>query len=153
MQQENGIGNYPQKRLDRVRNIGLSLAVTAMMLGSTKLFADVEGGQRGEVEHLLGFIQDSGCSMERNGSWHEPEEALRHIRKKYGYFRDKITTTEDFIELSASKSTMSSKYYLVSCGERTPIKARDWLLQELNRYRRDGRSVSVGNRLLESEVT
>lgn len=124
-----------------------------MMIFATPLSADVGNAQRGEVEHLLGFIRSSGCTMERNGSRHNSEEALGHIQKKYDYFRDKIKTTEDFIELSASKSTMSGRFYTVSCGSHSPIKARDWLLQELKRYRDGGKAASVNIHSLENEAT
>lgn len=77
--------------------------------------------------------------IERNGKRHSSAEALAHIKKKYDYFRDRIRTTEDFILLSASKSTMSGKSYTVSCDGLEHIQTRDWLMQELNEYRGEKR--------------
>lgn len=108
------------------------------ILYSGMLSADVPAAQKPEIEHLLGFVLQSGCSIDRNGKSYPASEAISHIQKKYAYFKSDIETTEDFIELSASKSTMSGKYYLVSCAGAEAVKTRDWLLQELGRYR-DGK--------------
>ena len=60
-----------------------------------------------------------------------------HIEKKYDYFRDDITSTEEFIEYSATKSTMSGDFYMVSCPGKEAIRTQDWLMDELKRFRRE----------------
>ncbi|WP_446010773.1 DUF5329 family protein [Candidatus Electrothrix sp.] len=110
------------------------LVVMALMLTGT-VHADVPPEQQAEVAHLLQFVKSSTCRINRNGSFHQGEEAAEHIQKKYDYFQDKIRTTEDFIKYSASKSTMSGKYYTVHCDGQKPIRTRDWLLRELEAYR------------------
>jgi len=87
------------------------------------------------VEHLLEFVRQSDCVMIRNGSEHIGEEAVSHIQKKYDYFEDDITTTEAFIEYSATKSTMSGKYYTVKCPDGKEMHTQDWLLEELEAFR------------------
>jgi hypothetical protein len=98
--------------------------------------ADVPDSQRHEVEHLLGFVAHSGCTLIRNGSRHDAAEAVDHILKKYDYFRDDIHSTEDFIAYSATKSTLSGRQYRVECPGRASLSSSEWLLQELARYRR-----------------
>jgi len=98
-------------------------------------YADVTQSQRDEVEHLIDFVRDSGCLIERNGVKHSGAEAVEHIRTKYAYFRDTIKTTEDFIDYSASKSTMSGKPYLVYCPGMKEIPAGEWLYKELKAFR------------------
>jgi len=112
----------------------LLLAVMTVILTGI-VHADVPPEQQPEVAHLLSFVRSSPCTINRNGTTHQGEEAAAHIRKKYDYYRDKITTTEQFIEYSASKSTMSGKYYTVHCDGQEPIRTQDWLLQELEEYR------------------
>lgn len=97
--------------------------------------ADVTGSQLDEVNHLLAFVKNSQCIMTRNGDEHSGAEGVKHIQRKYDYFRDKISSAEEFIEYSASKSTMSKKYYTVSCDGETSIKTQDWLLEELKQFR------------------
>src|SRR6185369_15646734 len=38
-----------------------------------------------EVEHLLGYLQKSGCRFNRNGTWYASEKAVDHLRRKYAY--------------------------------------------------------------------
>ena len=97
--------------------------------------ADVPPGQVAEVDHLLEFVKDSGCMINRNGSEHRAADGVEHIKKKYDYFRDDIHDTEEFIEYSATKSTMSGDYYMVTCAGKAAIRTQDWLLEELMRFR------------------
>lgn len=97
--------------------------------------ADVPPAQRQEVAHLLSFVRYSTCEMIRNGTAHNGQEGYRHVLDKYDYFRDRIHSTEDFIDLAASKSLLSGKRYLVDCPHREPQRTADWLRQELMRYR------------------
>jgi hypothetical protein len=57
-----------------------------------------------EINYLLGFIGRSGCMFYRNGSWYDSHRAQSHLRNKYDYLaaRDRIKTTDDFIELAAT---------------------------------------------------
>ena len=106
-----------------------------VFLSAAPLGADVPPEQKPEVEHLIGFLQTSDCSMIRNGRAHDGAEAARHVRRKYKHFRDDISSTVEFIELSATKSTMSSKPYEVHCPGEPPRQSADWLLDELEAYR------------------
>ena len=97
--------------------------------------ADVPPGQEAEVEHLIAYLENSGCNMVRNGKIYSGEEGGKHVRRKYEYFRDDISSTEEFVELSATKSTMSGKPYKVHCPGEPPRDSADWLLEELDVYR------------------
>ena len=97
--------------------------------------ADVPDAERHEVQHLLDYLRASDCAMERNGEQHSSEDAYAHVKKKYDYFRDDIKTPKEFIDYAATKSTMSGKYYRVICPGDPPVRTRDWLLDELRRYR------------------
>ena len=97
--------------------------------------ADVPENQVAEVNHLINFVKTSDCVLNRNGTDHSGEKSVAHIQKKYNYFRKKIKSTEDFIEYSATKSTMSGKYYTVTCPGQEAINSQDWLLNELARFR------------------
>lgn len=94
-----------------------------------------------EINHLLEFVKNTECQYERNGELHTGKEAAKHIKKKYKYFKNEINSTEKFIELSATKSTMSGKYYMIHCKDNIKLKSQEWLLQELREYRRASTSV------------
>lgn len=100
--------------------------------------ADVSASQKPEVKHLFDFISQSGCRMVRNGETHDAPDAVKHIQRKYDYYRSDIKTTEDFIDRAATKSSMSGKRYTVECpGQKTRPTAQ-WLKEELNRFRMEG---------------
>ena len=115
-----------------MKNVFIILLLVISDIG----MADVPSEQQAEVEHLLAFVKNSGCVIIRNGMEYPAEKGVRHIEKKYDYFRDDISSTEDFIELSAAKSTMSGKFYTVTCPAKRAIKTQDWLMLELKRFRK-----------------
>jgi hypothetical protein len=121
------------------KRVWLAAVVLAAVIASLGARADVPDADSHEVLHLLEYLRTSGCAMERNGKKHNSEDAYSHVKKKYDYFRAEITSSEGFIDYSASKSTMSNKYYLVYCEGESAVRTRDWLLEELRRYREEGR--------------
>lgn len=90
-----------------------------------------------EIQYLLSSLANSNCQFERNGSWHSPSEASTHLTKKWHYFADKgkIATTEDFIELAASKSSMSGDPYHVQCQGEAVQLSQEYLQTLLSQYR------------------
>jgi hypothetical protein len=88
-----------------------------------------------EIAHLLNFIASTDCVFERNSSLYKHREAVDHIHKKYQYFAGKIKSAEDFINLSATKSSISGKYYKIHCNNQSPINSQAWLLTELKAQR------------------
>ncbi|MFC0679786.1 DUF5329 domain-containing protein [Lysobacter korlensis] len=98
---------------------------------------DLAPGTKHEIESLFSTLASSGCQFSRNGSWHAAGEAKEHLGRKYAYLlkKDLITTTESFVELAASKSSMSGKPYLVRCGKASPVPSRQWLLKQLRHIR------------------
>ena len=97
--------------------------------------ADVTDTQLAEVNHLINYVKNSNCVLNRNGTEHLAENSAEHIKRKYNYFKNKIKSTEDFIKYSATKSTMSGEYYTVVCPGQEELKTRNWLLNELELFR------------------
>jgi hypothetical protein len=112
-----------------------NILAIAFVLFSSSIIADALPRQKLVIDHLLNFVKHSTCKINRNGKIHDGSAAASHIKKKYDYFKDDIETTEQFIELSATKSTLSGKYYMVQCGDGKQIRTKGWLLKELRSYR------------------
>ncbi|MGJ0485162.1 MAG: DUF5329 family protein [Methylomicrobium sp.] len=93
------------------------------------------GNAEREIAHLIKFVENTPCYYERNGELHSGREAAEHIRKKYDHFKDEISTAEDFIALSATKSELTGKKYRVLCEGENPLDSNQWLLGELKTYR------------------
>ena len=87
-----------------------------------------------EISHLLNYIESSDCIFIRNGSRHDPKEAVEHIEKKYNYLKKRIKSTEDFIKGAATGSSLSGKPYMIICNDKE-MKTADWLTVELKIYR------------------
>ena len=90
-----------------------------------------------EISHLLNYVKKTECTYIRNGSEHNGMDAAAHIQNKYDYFNNKgqIKTAEDFIRLSATKSTMSGRKYMIACPGEEKVESGKWLLSELKRFR------------------
>ncbi len=113
--------------------LSAALAVSAASASA----APPPAATQAEVSHLLAYLAGSNCQFNRNGSWYPAPDAAAHLKKKYDYLVDKgaIGSSEAFIELGASKSSVSGKPYLVKCGQAQPVESAPWLGAELARYR------------------
>ena len=108
-------------------------------MSSTASLADVSESQALEIDYLISYLQNSDCQMIRNGKAHSGEDGAWHVRRKYDHFRNKISSTEEFINYSATKSTMSGRLYEVQCPGAEPVPSSAWLLEELEVYRENYR--------------
>lgn len=102
---------------------------------ASPVMADVPAEQQAEVQHLLNHLANSDCAMIRNDKTYEAEEATEHVQRKYDHYRDQITSTEEFIERSATRSLISGKAYHVACPGEDAVPSGEWLGDELGRYR------------------
>ena len=114
-----------------MKNIIKALIVTLTLLAGSAV-ADTQQ----EIDHLLGYVADTNCQYDRNGTVHSGPEAMDHINMKYEHYRKKVKIAEDFIKYSATKSMMSGKKYKIRCPGAEAVNASDWLLEELHRYRK-----------------
>ena len=90
-----------------------------------------------EVNFLLGYLEGSGCEFYRNGTWHDSKAAQAHVRSKYKYLvmRNQVNTTEEFIERAATESSLSGQPYEVRCKGAASVTSKQWLRDELARFR------------------
>lgn len=89
-----------------------------------------------EIKGLLDFVEHSECQFVRNGSEYPGPRARAHLEKKLDYLEGKnmVHSAEDFIDLAATKSSMSGRAYEVRCpGGVEP--AGLWLKRALQRQR------------------
>ena len=116
---------------------------TAILLILSPLLAHAEPAPaaRQEIAHLIGYLTASGCSFQRNGSWHDAAQAAKHLQRKYDYLqkRDLVASSEDFITRAASESSLSGTPYQVRCGSAAPVASAAWLKAELAKYRGERR--------------
>ena len=120
----------------------LSIALACALAAGAGFAAELTPAAAKEVQHLLAYLETSGCQFLRNGSWHSSPDARRHLQQKYDYLARKgmLSSAESFLELGASASSASGKPYRVRCpGDAEPTPSATWLKAELDRYRRKAR--------------
>lgn len=90
-----------------------------------------------EIGQLFSVLEHSGCQFQRNGSWHDAAAASAHLRRKYDYLLKKgvVTSTERFIELAATKSSMTGTPYRVRCSGAPTVDSRTWFSRQLTELR------------------
>jgi hypothetical protein len=101
------------------------------------LAADMTPAVQKEITQLLDRIEASNCSFGRNGSWHPPAEARKHLQMKMDYMvkRNMLGSTEEFISKAATASSVSGQAYQIRCGNDAPMTSATWLIAELKRIR------------------
>jgi hypothetical protein len=113
-----------------------SFAALAVLSGAA--FADpTPASVRGEIDAMLNRLEASGCQFQRNGRWHDGARARSHLLDKLAYIekRGTVQSAEQFIELAASRSSVSGRPYQVRCGGEGAVDSRQWLGEQLSRIR------------------
>ncbi|MDQ6979092.1 MAG: DUF5329 domain-containing protein [Mariprofundaceae bacterium] len=90
-----------------------------------------------EVAYLFTFLGASDCRFYRNGSWHTPAEAVKHLRMKYDYLHRKnlVHSAEQFIKRGASESSWSGLDYKVQCAKQPEVTSANWFTAALQQFR------------------
>ena len=87
------------------------------------------------INYLIAFVEESECIFIRNDKTYTAKEAVKHMKRKYAHFKNDITTPEDFIRLTASKSLISGRPYMVKTKAGRMMKSETWLVEALEAYR------------------
>lgn len=92
---------------------------------------------RAEIDAMLNRLETSSCQFLRNGSWHDSARAKAHLLDKLAYIekRGTLQNAEQFIELAASRSSLSGRPYQVRCGAEAPVESQRWLGDQLKAIR------------------
>ena len=120
----------------KIKALGLLLVFAGSVIAQTPSAKTTQ-----EVGQLFAALKQSNCEFSRNGSWYNAEKASDHLQRKYDYLLKQrlVTTTESFIDLAATKSSISGKPYQVRCGKTAPVSSSSWFKSQLNAVRSGGR--------------
>ncbi len=115
----------------------LATVLTCAAIATTAAAAPLAPEARTEIDALVSKLDASGCEFNRNGSWHSGKEAKAHLLRKLKYLEDRgmVHSTEQFIELAASASSITGQPYMVRCGDGIPIRSGTWLLSQMRAMR------------------
>jgi len=77
-----------------------------------------------KINYLIASVESlQGATFIRNGREHDARTASNHLRLKLRTMGYRIQTAEDFIELCASKSSMTGEPYLIRLMDGTTIQS------------------------------
>jgi hypothetical protein len=120
-----------------LRSIPRSIPVFLLVLCALVLAGELTPAAHKEIATLLERIETSNCSFGRNGSWHAPADARKHLQMKVDYMvkRNMLGSAEEFIVKAATGSSVSGEEYQIRCGNGPPTTSARWLTAELKRIR------------------
>jgi len=122
---------YPTGFFMLLRRIAAGLSPLLLILS---FYSSSFAGTTEEIVSLLHFIEQSECIFIRNGKQYDALEARQHIEKKYTFYKEQISTAEEFIQYSAAGSSLTGQPYSVICNG-MGMKSTDWLNAELDSMR------------------
>lgn len=93
-------------------------------------------GTSEEIDHLIAFVRNSKVTFVRNGQEYSSTTAADHLQKKRDHFQKEIKTTEDFVQLAATRSLVTGQPYLIKTRDGNTQECGKWLLAELERLRK-----------------
>ena len=94
-----------------------------------------QGKASTEIPYLLNLIKTSSFTFERNGQNGSGKSAAELLQFKFNQSKNKIHTTEEFIENVASFSGHTKKSYHVILPGGEKILLKDFLYEELKKLR------------------
>lgn len=124
------------RRIARLISQWLSATGLGLMIMVPHVQAQTTLQAAQEIQGLLDFVEHSECRFVRNGSEYPGAQARAHLGKKLHYLEGKnmVSSAEDFINLGATKSSVTGTAYEVRCP--TGVQpASTWLTTELTRQR------------------
>jgi hypothetical protein len=113
--------------------------VVLAVLACQNVAADDSDRSQENLDEVITYLTERVAAADvtfiRNSREHTPEEAARHMLRKYKYFKKEIKTPEDFIRLTATRSTTTDEPYLVKTKDGRTLLSSDWLRRILLEYR------------------
>lgn len=121
----------------RVRSLLQAWSLTALVVVTPVSAVEPNSAALQEIHQLLDVLGNSNCQFNRNGEWYTPAEAVKHLNKKFDVLvgKGKIGTTEDFIRIAASESSVSGEPYQVQCSGAPAVNSGPWLTDALAKIR------------------
>jgi hypothetical protein len=85
-----------------------------------------------KINYLIASVEAmQGATFIRNGRGYSAKAASNHLRLKLRTMGDRIKTAKDFIELCASKSSMTGEPYLIRLADGSIIKSELFFNEKL----------------------
>lgn len=85
-----------------------------------------------KIQYLISSVETlQGATFIRNGREYDAGKASNHLRLKLKTLGNKVKTAEDFINLCASKSSMTGESYLIRFADGSIMKSEQFFKDKL----------------------
>jgi len=102
--------------------------------------AAVPANETERIEYLIQSIEQlSNAKFIRNGSTYDAKPAADHLRLKWREAGARIKTAQQFIELCASRSSVSGQPYRIRFADGSIVTSEAFLRAKLKELERPGR--------------
>ena len=107
-----------------------AVLVAACLLGSARAMTADEDAK---IQYLITRIETLGAGVKfvRNGTEYDAKKAADHLRLKLKKAGDHVKTVDDFIDLCATKSSVSGKPYQLKFPDGTTTELAPYLRAQL----------------------
>ena len=96
--------------------------------------------ERKKIDYLISSVENlQGAKFIRNGSEYNGKEAAKHLRMKLQNAGVKVLTADDFIQICASKSSISGKPYMIRLSDGKTIKSEEYFREKLMKFNSTGK--------------
>ena len=114
------------------------LIFCALALGPGRAAVPVNETER--IEYLIQSIERlSNAKFIRNGSAYDAQPAADHLRLKWREAGARVKTAQQFIELCASRSSVSGQPYRIRFADGSTVTSEAFLRAKLKELDRPGR--------------
>lgn len=109
----------------------LAMLLTLLIIVAVSVHArDVS--ETAKIQYLITSVDSlEGAKFIRNGHEYDAGAASNHLRLKLKTAGDKVKTAEDFINLCASKSSMTGEPYFIRFADGTTVKSEIFFRDKL----------------------
>jgi len=88
-----------------------------------------------KIRYLIASVEAlQEAAFIRNGHEYNARKASNHLRFKLKAMGSKVKTAEDFIEICASKSSMTGESYLIRFGDGSIVKSELFFKDKLKAF-------------------
>jgi hypothetical protein len=111
----------------------LLFAAMLLCLASATAADEISAQEKEKIEYLINQLESmKDATFIRNDKEYDARTAALFLRRKWQINKDKVRTSEDFIERIASRSSTTGKSYRIKLKDGREIECGDYLSKMLN---------------------
>jgi len=113
----------------------LLVTVLLLLLPIPGVIGAKDAREEKRIEHLLQTVESlKGAAFIRNGTEYDATEAGKHLRLKLKMAGNRVKTAEDFIEICASRSSLSGGAYKIRLPDGTTTESAPFFRAKLREF-------------------